>query len=119
MLLSYIIKENYPPERWTLFPLCVFLPALVVLVSWLLIYRSRRYALAAVLLGGVAAWLIISSLQEQLRRFEVYRQAHPNAVAEATIEELASPWVAAFFPFVMMALFYLTTKRRTREAPAP
>jgi hypothetical protein len=120
--LAIIIDDtHFASERWTLFPLCAFLPSLVILFSWMLIRWEKRFVVVALLVAGIAAWLILSRMNENLRRWEVRRAARPDTiVVDASFEETAASWFAAEFPFAMIALFYFTVRRPNKSLqPTP
>jgi len=105
---AFLIDDT--PREWRQLPMCVFLPALTVAVSWGLIRWKKGFALLAAACAVMSAYIILhyfSVTLEWLKPYQRYNRQYHCAV-----------WFSAIFPFVMIPAFYFTAMKRPTQRAA-
>jgi multisubunit Na+/H+ antiporter MnhE subunit len=109
MTLLAVFFDDRPAE-WRLVPLAVYIPAIVIFVSWMLIRRKRSLAIVSLVVAAGAAYLILSPLQREVEYLAAIKHPYPDSVIWAYR-------FSALFPFAMIAAFYLTQKKEPIQPP--
>jgi hypothetical protein len=120
-------RELYGVPR--LFLLCVYSPAIVILVSWTLIRWKSWLVVAALTVAGIAVSMIVGDLRREFLRVDLLRQIqtkkahfdndyHPKSVATIDPEEIGAVTFAATFPFLAIGMIYLV-ERKKKPNPSP
>lgn len=103
MTLLAILFDDRPAE-WKLVPLAVYIPAIVIFVSWMLIRWKRSLAVVSLVAAAAAAYVVLSPLQREAEHLAAIKYPYPDSVVWAYR-------FSAIFPFVMIAAFYFHRKK--------
>ena len=99
LFLAYITGGPPSPD-WQI-QLCVYVPVVTVIVSWLLMRWKRRLVWGAVALAFSGALFVLLSFQEYLDSILWLYPAKPWSL-------IVAPWIATAVPFLVIWRLYLT-----------
>ncbi|HRE84158.1 MAG TPA: hypothetical protein PLN52_24145 [Opitutaceae bacterium] len=110
LILAY--ATGGPPSPDHQIQLCVYAPALTIIISWLLMRWKRRLVWGAVALAIVDALVVILPFEEYLDSITWVYRGKPWSLAIA-------PWIATAMPFLVIWKLYITGKKEPNQSSQP